>query len=333
MANDKLTGASVSLLSVPSLTDVLMTVKSGDTTRYRVDNTRLLGVGGHVVEGRLTLETAVPVSTTDQTAKTNVFFTPYNGNRVRIYDGTRWRLYTFSELTLALGTLTSGANYDVFIYDNAGTLTLELSAAWTNDTTRADALTTQDGVYVKSGATTRMYLGTFRTISTTATTLLFSSDGVTASPKIFLWNLYNQVDCDLYVFDSTDSWTYSTATWRQKNAATHTNNKFEIINGLAGNNISLESIEASDTSIATPRLRRVGFGYDSTTAFLRLSVGTLSDNATVPQQMCHVTHRPGLGYHYYAELEQGGGADTQTFYGDGGAPTNLQTGMCGKWRY
>jgi len=57
--------------------------------------------------GRLTLESGVPVSTSDQTAKTNVYFTPYLGNCIGIYDGTSWTLQTFSELTLAIGTTTA----------------------------------------------------------------------------------------------------------------------------------------------------------------------------------------------------------------------------------
>ena len=46
-------------------------------------------------------------------------------------------------LMLALGTLTSGKPYDVFGYISGGALALEL-LAWTNDTTRATAVTLQD---------------------------------------------------------------------------------------------------------------------------------------------------------------------------------------------
>jgi hypothetical protein len=121
-----------------------------------------------IVEGRLTLTSGVPITTSDVTGATNVYFTPYRGNRIALFDGTGWRKYQFTELTLALGTLTSGLPYDVFIYDNAGTLTLEL-LAWTNGTTRATAIALQDGVPSKTGALTRRLLGTFVTTSTTAT--------------------------------------------------------------------------------------------------------------------------------------------------------------------
>ena len=112
--------------------------------------------------GRLTLTSGTPVTTADVTGAGTLYYTPYVNGQIALYDGSStWTVYTFTERSLAL-TVTSGKNYDVFAYNNSGTVTLELSAAWTNDTTRADALTTQNGVTVKSGATTRRWLGTIR---------------------------------------------------------------------------------------------------------------------------------------------------------------------------
>lgn len=142
-------------------------------------------VPGVVPGGRLTTESGVPVSTSDRTSQGTIYYTPYLHNRIGLYDGTSWTLFTFTERSLALSGLTSGLNYDVFLYDNAGTLTLELTA-WTNDTTRATALTTQDGVYVKTGATTRRYLGTIRTTGTTTTE--------DSASKRLVWNQYNRVE-------------------------------------------------------------------------------------------------------------------------------------------
>ncbi len=211
MADQKLT--ALTELSVPALEDLLYGVDDPAGTPASV-KLSLARVGGlllaPICQGRLTLESGVPVSITDQTAKTSVYFTPFNGNRIAVYDGTRWKLYAFSELTLALGTITSGKNYDVFVYDNAGTLTLELSAAWTNDSTRADAITTQDGIHVKNGATTRRLLGTIRTTSTTTTE--------DSKAKRFVSNLYNRLRRSLYI-SSTSSHTYNSTTWRGWNNA------------------------------------------------------------------------------------------------------------------
>src|SRR5690349_4057044 len=165
-------------------------------------------------ECRLTLETGVPVSTTDQTGKTTVYLTPYTGNRLALFNGTSWGLYSLAaDKSLALGTLTNAKNYDIFGYDSSGTVTLELSAAWTNDTTRADALTTQDGILVKSGALTRRYLGTIRTTSTTTT-----EDSLT---KRYVFNRSNQVLRAMGSGFISDSHAYTTAAWREWHAGTN----------------------------------------------------------------------------------------------------------------
>src|SRR5437016_1613615 len=128
-------------------------------TSNKITGIRLMALGGFIPGGRLTLTTAVPVTTADVTGAGTLYYTPYLHDRIRIYDGTRWQYYVFAELSLSL-TLTNAKLYDVFVYDNSGTLTLELSAAWTNNTTRSDALGTQDSVQVKNSAKTRLWLGT-----------------------------------------------------------------------------------------------------------------------------------------------------------------------------
>ena len=117
-----------------------------------------------------------------------LYLTPYVGNRIALFDGTAWNIRIFTERSLAL-TVTSGKNYDIFAYDNAGVPALELSAAWTNDTTRADALTRQDGILSKSSGLTRRYLGTLRASAANQT-----ADTATSR---FLANYYNRVQKSL----------------------------------------------------------------------------------------------------------------------------------------
>jgi len=67
--------------------------------------TAIAGVGGssqQLSHGRLTLESGVPVSTTDQTAKTILYYTPYVGNIVSLYSGTAWEDKTFTEIHIDL---------------------------------------------------------------------------------------------------------------------------------------------------------------------------------------------------------------------------------------
>lgn len=132
MADQKLT--ALSEISVPTLEDLAYLVDdpSGTPASVKASLTRLLGLIP-VCQGRLTLTSGVPVTTTDVTGASTIYFTPYNGNLVRIYDGTRWRMYSFTELSLALGTLVNAQAYDVFIFDDSGTLTLE-TAEWASAT-------------------------------------------------------------------------------------------------------------------------------------------------------------------------------------------------------
>ncbi len=109
---------------------------------------------------RLSLTTAVPVTTSDVINGTTIYCVPYKGNAISLYNGSVWQTYYSNEFSLALGTLTNIIPYDVFCYANAGVPTLEF-LAWTNTTTRATALTTLNGILCKTGATTRRYMGSF----------------------------------------------------------------------------------------------------------------------------------------------------------------------------
>jgi len=112
----------------------------------------LLGlIAAKTCNGRLTLTSGVPVTVEDVTSAGTVYFTPYKGNLVglRQPDGT-WKLHTFTQLSASLAGIASGKNVDLFIYDNAGTLTLE-TVQWASDTARATDLASLDGVLVKNG--------------------------------------------------------------------------------------------------------------------------------------------------------------------------------------
>jgi len=285
----------------------------------------LLAASGLTPGGRLTLESGVPVSSTDQTAKGTLYYTPYVHDYVRLHDGARPKLYTFTERSLSL-SVTSGKNYDVFLYDNAGRLTLELSAAWTNDTARADALAWQEGVgYVKSGTATRLWLGTIRASGTNQTGISFGA--VDTEPFCFLWNAYNRVDLAWYYGSSTDSWTYASTTWRQSGGLAAA--KFSVVCGLAGTSI-LRAFTQKHLGAAAGNNTGIAFGYDSTTT---PSGGLAQVNN--PNGFSHsmpFAGPTGIGYHYVADLESSTNSATCTFYGDAGGATQYSF-MRGLWEY
>lgn len=307
MADSKLT--ALSALSVPALEDLLYAVDdpSGTPASAKVTGSYYGGLLARgICNARLTTESGVPVSTSDRASQSTIYLTPINGGLISLYDGTRWRLYLLTEISLALSGLTSGKNYDVFVYDNAGTLTLELSAAWTNDSTRADALALQDGVTVKSGAETRRWIGTIRTTGTTTT-----EDSVT---KRFVWNAYNRVARGLLKRESTSSWTYNSATVRQANGSSA--NQVEVVVGDVG------CVELTLIGVCSATVSAVGvtvIGKDSTSAGAANIIGGYSlytgGNASADSN-CSLFDQPAAGYHYYAWLESCGAAVTLTFYGD-----------------
>ena len=126
---------------------------------------------------------------------------------------------------------------------------IALSAAWASDTTRTDAIALQDGIPVKSGTATLRWVGTIRTTGTTTTE--DSGGGVTTQVggKRFVWNAYNQVPRALAVIDTTDNWTYTTATVRQANGAT--GNKVEYVAGSVASFIEAMTMHHNHSRVST----------------------------------------------------------------------------------
>jgi len=253
---------------------------------------------------RLTLTTGLPVTTADVTGATTLYCAPYKGNRIALYDGSAWNVRTSSQFSLALGTLTSGRPYDVFCYDNSTVPTLEFTA-WTNDSTRATALVYQDGVLVKSGALTRRYLGTFYTTSTTATE--------DSAAKRLLYNYYNRVLRKMSRIESTASWAYSTAAFRQANGAAA--NQLEFIQGVAEDIVDCYVSSTAFSSATAARGIISGIGLDSTTVnSATVSTSLFVTNSAMANATALYKEVPAAGRHTLVWLERGAGTDTQTWY-------------------
>lgn len=253
--------------------------------KFQVD--QLLGLIRSTPGGRLTATTAVPVTVSDVTGTTNLYYTPYEHDMICLWDGTRWVWGTFTEKTLALGTLTNAKNYDVFGFLSAGVLTLE-ALAWTSDSARATAVTVQDGRLCKSGDKTRLYLGTFRTTATTTTE--------DSKAKRFLSNAYNRVARPVRRQD-TGSWTYNSGTYRQANA--NTANRIEMVCGVSG---ILVDLSLSELAVLTGGGSYAAIGEDSTTTpHTDCVIAQAASNATV---VSFLRTQPAVGYHAYNWLEK-----------------------------
>ena len=273
-----------------------------------------------VCEGRLTLTTATAVTTSDVTAATTIYFTPYRGNQIALYNGTQWGLHTFTELSIAVPA-TTATMYDLWVYNNSGTLALE-ALAWTNNTTRATALALQNGVYCKTGALTRRYVGSFRTTGVSGQT-------EDSEAKRYLWNYYNRVCRVMAVVEGTNSWEYTTATWRQaNNSAT---NQLDFIVGVAEELVWAE-VRSQVLNATTGVGIRAGIALDATNTNNARLMATVYSTDSSHQHLATAMYEAviAVGRHFLAWVEYSEATGTTTFYGDDGDTARVQSGIVGK---
>lgn len=265
--------------------------------------------------GRLTLTSGVPVTRADVTAATTLYYTPAGScNSISLYDGTAWTEYAFAELSIAVPATTNTA-YDVFAYDNAGVVALELTA-WTSLTTRATAYALQNGVYVKSGTPTRRLLGSFRTTGVSGQT----EDSVT---KRYVSNVYNRARRELLRLETTPNWAYTTATVRQANGAAA--NQVEIF--VSVDEVVLDLSLTVHAVNSTSNQISFGIGEGSTTTYA--SGAWILGTAATFGPTIHLRKAPVVGYQFYSWNEFSTAAGTTTWYGTNTIGSTVASGLRG----
>jgi hypothetical protein len=276
-------------------------------------------VGAYLtVAGRLTLAAGTAVPNADVVAATSLYWTPYLGNVLPLWNGTAWVPVASGEVVLSLAGMVANKNYDVFASLSAGALALE-GAAWTNDVTRATALAVTDGRWTRSGDKTRLYLGTLRTTPT-------AGQCEDSAARRFVWNLYNAEPRSLLRRESTNSWTLSAVTWRAANAGAA--NRVEVLQGLPVRSLWLANMAGARYEGTAGDSFFVGVGEDSTTVNAAdqntfASPRTQFVIAIASAQLCKVVP---VGYHSYYWLEQ---VDGGTFTVFGGATALRAGGLSG----
>lgn len=273
---------------------------------------------------RLTLTSATPVTSGDVTGAGTLYMAVHTADHLLIPNtgATDFDVSSPGQLSLSL-TLTSGKNYDVFCWNNAGTPTLTLSSAWTNDTTRADALGTLKGITVNNGSIGSMgakngvWLGTIRASGSNTTE--------DSTSKRYVWNAFNRVARPIKAVETTDSWTYNSATYREVNGgSTEGTSRVGVVLGA-----SCECVTAFASVLVNGSGTNAGpgIGVDSATnvAGIYLTVNTVATNPA----LCRYSGYPGIGYRTIRWLESSGSGLTVNFYGDAGT-TIIQSGMSGE---
>lgn len=171
-------------------------------------NAVLLGQLGFSPGGRISASTG-PFTSGSVTGSTTIYYVPYDHDSVPIYDPVsgHWLILPFVSASLSIPSSTNQV-YDVFGYNNGGTLALE-AVAWASDTARATSLASQDGLRLKSGDLSRIALGSFRTTEVSGQT----EDSVS---RRLVSNMYNRREKSFYFADSTQH-VYGTSAWRAWN--------------------------------------------------------------------------------------------------------------------
>lgn len=130
----------------------------------------------NVCNGRMSISSGNPVI---DGSSTSLFFVPYNGNSISLYNGTNWVKTNFNSTLIAnFSSLSAETLYDVFAYNDGGILSFELQPWSMTDPyweehglpdlpelSRIVPLVKLNEIWCKSTNTSRRYIGTIKTTS------------------------------------------------------------------------------------------------------------------------------------------------------------------------
>lgn len=158
--------------------------------------------------GRLTSDPSEPI-VGNGSGSGAIWFIPYIHDLIALYDGTKWNNHKIGTtgdqdgithdgtdaITVNDGNMTNAEIADVHVYDNGGTLAIELHKWATHGvgTSTRDGgfgIVKQDGVWVSENDNTRRYVGTMKN----GGPKFPSSTGIWMTDRIMgVWNVQNQV--------------------------------------------------------------------------------------------------------------------------------------------
>ena len=315
-------------------------INDGDSSQWVMVSPSGGGSQTVVPQGRLTLQTGVPVMTATQSAKTTFFYTPHVGNQIGLYNGTSFVPTTFAELSAATTDTTKspaaiGASKvnDWFVWLDGSVVRLGHGPDWSSDTARSagTALTMVNGIWLNNAAITNgpaasrgTYVGTTRSNASSQLDWIFGGITAGGTAAFFgVWNTYNRQQFSCIIGETMDSWTYNATTIRAANASAAMRGSF--VRGLDQDITTAEYKLAVSNPAGNNGI--IGVGLDTTTAFSGLpgwqatfsaNVGTIGTFAG----LC------GLGFHFISANEVcANTVAASTFYGDNGNAGLFQGGL------
>lgn len=234
--------------------------------------------------------------TTDVVAATTVYYSPYVGNQLPIWNGSSFTLTTFTELIAILTSSGSVSSViqDECVFSNNGVPTLVTGPAWSSAVAGSSSrgagagtaqITRLNGIWVNANqivgyngsssytipASQCTYVGSISIDSAAGQVSAYRTYG--QSRKFGVWNAYNRVPIVVQEGDPTASWTYDTNTVRPAN--NNTANSITTFVGLPEEIISVtesQLVQVIGTTTggggyAFNGVALMGIGFNSTTAF------------------------------------------------------------------
>ena len=302
-----------------------------------------LGVISITPQGRLTFSSTLPVITTDYIAQTVIYYLPYVGQIVPVWNGTNFTLQSIGatgvSLTLNTTNMPSTQVFDVYASMQSGVLTLS-AMYWGGNTARSTtvagktgagnaSIVQKNGLWVNNAAisasdsfnnTTGIaipqnqgtYLGSFYTTANGQSAMACRPAAGSGGDNNFLglYNAYNRVRTLAVSRDSTSSWTYTGTTWRA--ADNSTSNRITFVDGLQESYISADytvSMTTSSGGVST----QIGVNLDSTSATPGGSTPYTTLGSPAPTTGSDIFY-PQLGLHYVQAMELSSGS-TATYLG------------------
>jgi hypothetical protein len=275
-----------------------------------------------------------------------VYYTPYLHDTVPVWNGSTFIPTRFAELsqttadsTKSPAAVTTNSNYDVFVWNDAGTLRATRGPAWSSATSRGTGagttqLTRVRGIYTNTVAITNgpgagygTYVGTIRSNGSSQIDYILGGSASGGTEAVLnVWNMFNRVDALATVTDSGTSYTYSTATVRSMRASA--TNRVSFVTGLAEDASSVVLRTGCSTAASVGSGMYFGIGLDTASGFSFLMTLAYSQTTAIDisYEMNACSLAPLLGSHYVQALELGDGSTTCTVVTTT-LPTILQVGL------
>lgn len=280
--------------------------------------------------GRLTIVSGNPSPGTT-TGATAVYYTPYTSISVPVWDGASFVSRAFAELSQALTDATkspaaaaANSTYDMFVWDDAGTLRCTRGPAWAANTVPTGAGSSEtarvNGILTNKYAITNgpaagfgTYVGSVRTNAAATIDYSLGTNGAPAgSAKLSVWNMYNRLRVVCDIIDTTNNWVTSDATWHPANNSV--NNSAYYLHGRDEAHVKCQVTARCSLGLAT-NSTYIGICYDATTnANYGKPDGLYTNgNVAIVNSMSAFYSVRDVGWHFFQAMELSNGSNT--FYG------------------